>query len=292
MRGPRKQLCCAIALLLFVGTAASAWQWPVPVVEVTATFGQDAGGYLLRGIELGGAAQPVYPIESGIVVAARSDRSGVPSGLGSYVVIEHEQAFRSIYAHLDASILPTVGQEVTVDTEIGTVGETGQVRGRALRLYIIDLERGDYVNPVLLLPDLPDNVPPRIDALYARSSGALYDLSRTRSVPPGTYEITGRITDRRASDGRAVAPYAVRMFVGGQEAFYAVMDRIVVDPGESRVEPGGLGASVLYAVDGLMRLGTATINAGRVDLEVVALDFAGNEASLTFELTGRVDEDL
>jgi hypothetical protein len=82
------------------------------------------------------------------------------------------------------------------------------------------------------------------------------------------------------------------MFVGGQEAFYAVMDRIVVDPGESRVEPGGLGASVLYAVDGLMRLGTATINAGRVDLEVVALDFAGNEASLTFELTGRVDEDL
>lgn len=264
------------------------WQWPVPEPAVSRTFGQDAGGYLLRGVELSGGAQPVYPVEAGVVVGSHRAGAGLASGLGSYVVVEHDQAFRSVYAHLDAAVLPDVGQRVEVDTQIGTVGESGLVEGRALRLSIIDLETGSYVNPMLLLPDLPDTVPPAVGAVYARAAGSLYDLGQTTELPPGPYEVTAAIGDRVSTGrtGATVAPYAIRMFVGGQEAFSIAMDRIAVEPAATAIEPGGATAEVLYGVEGLVRLGTLTVGAGRTELEIVTLDFAGNESSWEYAITG------
>ncbi|MFW5849186.1 MAG: peptidoglycan DD-metalloendopeptidase family protein [Spirochaetota bacterium] len=286
---------CAAAVALLLATAPlPAWQWPVPVVDLSMTFGQDAGGYLLRGVEIGGGAQPVHPVEAGVVIASHAEVSDVPSGLGSYVVVEHEQAFRSIYAHLDATFLPEVGRRVDVDSEIGIVGESGQVSGRALRLYIVDLETGAFVNPMLLLPDLPDDTRPTIGAVFARSGDSLYDLRRTTSLPPGRYELTVEVWDRLvpASGAPRLAPHSLRMFAGGQEAFYVAMDRIAVTPQASRAEPGGLAADDLYGVEGLVRLGTVVVGSGSTEIELVALDFAGNETSVRLSIAGQANEDV
>lgn len=290
------RLFAAVALLVVGVAALPGWEWPVPEPAISRTFGEDAGGYLLRGIELTGGAQPVFPVEAGIVVASHRARSGVPSGLGSYVVVEHERVFRSIYAHLDAGVLPRVGQRVDVDTQIGTVGESGLVEGRALRLSIVDLETGSYVNPMLLLPDLQDSVAPLVEAVYARDAESLYDLGQADTLPPGSYEITAAISDRVSVDrtGTAVAPYTIRVFVAGQESFAIVMDRIAVDPQTTAVEPGGATAETLYAVPGLIRLGTMNVGAGRTDIEIVTLDFAGNESSWNHTISGGTtrDEDV
>lgn len=289
-------LAVAQVLIMVVAAVApmEAWQWPVPVPAISRTFGQDAGGYLMRGMEFAAGAQPVYPVEAGVVVAAHeATDAGLPSGLGSYVVIEHDQGFRSIYAHLEAEFLPGIGQRVSAETQIGVVGESGLVAGRALRLYIIDLESGEYVNPVLLLPDLEDAVSPSIRAVYARSADALYDLRQTRSLPAGDYEITATIEDgvRRTGDPEPLAPYSVRVFVGGQESFHVVMDRILAGPEGTRLEPGGAAAESLYGVDGLYRLGRVTVGAGETQLEVVVNDFAGNETSRSLVLRARTAGD-
>jgi len=287
-----------VAAILFSAGAVAlpGWQWPVPEPAISRTFGQDAGGYLLRGVELTGGAQPVFPVEAGVVVVSHRARSGVPSGLGSFVVVEHDQAFRSIYAHLDAAVLPEVGQRVDVDAQIGTVGESGLVPGRALRLYVIDLETGSYVNPLLLLPDLADTVAPAVEAVYARDAASLYDLGQASTLPPGSYEITAAIADRVSADrgGGAVAPYAIRVFVGGQETFAVVMDRIVVDHEATEIEPGRVSAEALYGVPGLVHLGTLTVSARRTDIEIVTLDFAGNESSWNHTISGSTtpDEDV
>lgn len=283
-------------LLALLAGPAFAWQWPVEVPVITRTFGQDAGGYLLRGVEFGGGAQPVSPIEAGVVVVSRSEpeagRRGVPSGLGSYLVIEHAQGFRSVYAHLEAGSLPPVGREVDVETTIGTVGESGLIDRRALRLMIIDLESGEYVNPMLLLPDLEDRFRPIVTAVFARSPEALIDLAGTRTLPPGRYEITAVVSDRRGPTAvPALAPFRIAMFVAGQERFSLTMDRIAVDP-ETTLVPGGLGHGELYGAGGELRLGTVEISGGRTELEIVAADFVGNEASWRAELTGQINEDV
>ncbi len=275
------------AVMLLLAAPGFAWQWPVPVPEITGTLGQDTGGYLLRGVEISGGAQPIYPVERGIVVASHSGRADVPTGLGSYVVVEHEQAFRSIYAHLDPDTLPRLGSTVDVETQIAVIGESGQVRGRKLRLYIIDLRSGTYVNPMLLLPDLPDETRPTVANVYARSGESLYDLSETRLLPPGSYEITAEIYDRLSPDARSprVVPYSVRTFVGGQEGFSAVMDGIVVDPAGSRIHPGGGAHSELYAASGSVRLGEVIVSSGETQFEVVVADIAGNERSWSVSLS-------
>lgn len=290
--GVRRTALCLVATVAIAGSAWG-WQWPVPDPAVTRSFAQDAGGYLLRGIELGGGAQPVFPVEAGVVVAAHANEPGLASALGAFVVVEHEQAFRSVYAHLDAEMLPRVGQVVTVETPIGTVGESGLVDARVLRLSIIDLESGAFVNPMLLLPDLPDRTPPRVGAVYAREADSLYDLTRRRSIPPGTYELTAAITDRMgARAGVDVAPYGVRVFAGGQAVLAFTADRLVVEPGRTVVEPGGFSARELYATGGLLRLGEVTIPPGQTPLEIVVVDFAGNESIWDVDLTGVTGEDV
>jgi len=246
---------------------------------VTGTFGQDAGGYFLRGIEISGGAQPVFPVDDGVVVAAHSAACPVASGLGSFVVVEHDQAFRSVYAHLETESLPRVGMIVGPESRIGVVGESGQVRRRALRLFIIDLERAEYVNPVLLLPDLTDETRPTIGAVFARTDDSLYDLRETRALPPGAYELSAEISDRfEPTTGAArVSPYSVRTFVSGHESFSLVMGRITVDAEGARIVPGGVSSTRLHAAEGLMRIGEITVGAGQSQIEIVAADFAGNE---------------
>ena len=289
-----RRVLCALGLLVATAGAVSAWQWPVRVVDIQRTFGQEVDGYLNRGIEFGGGAQPVFPVEEGVVVASRPEASSVPSGLGTYVVVEHEQGFRSIYAHLEAATIPPVGQAVGPDTQIGTVGETGQVAGRALRLYIVDLQAGDYVNPMLLLPDLPDNARPTIGAVYAVGPSGRFDLREIRVLPPGSYEITAEVRDRLEAIGRQpiLGPYSIRMFVSGQEAFAVELDRMRVGELGMIIEPGGLEADLLYAEAGLLRLGTVQVTSGQTELEIVSVDFRGNEASLRLNLSGSVNEDL
>lgn len=288
--------CVATILLALLAQQALAWQWPVEVPVITRTFGQDAGGYLLRGIEFGGGAQPVFPIESGVVVVSRPDpdpgRPGQPTGLGTYLVIEHEQGFRSVYAHLEAGSLPPVGREVDVETVIATVGESGLIDRRALRLMIIDLESGEYVNPMLLLPDLEDRFRPVITAVFARAPGSRYDLGRTTTLPPGSYEVTAVVNDRRGPGTEpGLAPYRVAMFVAGQERTSHSMDRIAVDPFTALV-PGGVTHDELYAAGGEMRLGVVQIGDGRTEIEIVAADFVGNQTSWRAVMTGQRDEDV
>ncbi|MFW6288748.1 MAG: hypothetical protein ACOC2Q_03110, partial [Spirochaetota bacterium] len=77
-----------MTLLILLALPGFAWQWPVPLPEITGTLGQDVGGYLLRGVEISGGAQPVYPVESGVVVAVHAERADAPTGqLGDHRLV-------------------------------------------------------------------------------------------------------------------------------------------------------------------------------------------------------------
>jgi hypothetical protein len=294
--------CCLLVILVSVVPGLGAWQWPVSQPRITGTFGQDVGGYLLRGVQLGGERQPVRPVDAGIVVASHADRRGADragttflSGLGSYVVIDHHRSFRSIYAHLETDEhLPAIGRMVDVDTRIGTMGTSGQIPARGLRLYVIDLTNGEYVNPFLLLPNVPDRAPPRIGAIYARRDGALYDLRVVRNLPPGQYDVAAEVTDRFATTAGSavVAPYSVRFVVSGQEVFRLRSDRMSVHADGTRIEPGAIRHADLYDADGLIRLGSFSIGSQPASLEISVRDFAGAEVSWRATVAGAADEDV
>jgi len=97
------------------------------------------------GIDLdGNSGDPVYPIIKGKVISIKRERYAY----GNHLIIDHGHGVQSLYAHLN-SINTNLGTQVTNDTQIGTVGSTGQSTGSHLHLEIID--QGRRINPLSLL---------------------------------------------------------------------------------------------------------------------------------------------
>jgi len=67
------------------------------------------------------------------------------SGKGNYVVINHNNGFKTVYAHL-ASISVKRGQTVQQNQKIGVMGSTGNSTG--VHLHFEVLKNGSYVNPL------------------------------------------------------------------------------------------------------------------------------------------------
>jgi murein DD-endopeptidase MepM/ murein hydrolase activator NlpD len=89
----------------------------------------------------------VKPIMKGVVQATQSD----PFGYGSHVIVDHGGNLKSIYGHL-SKIEVQVGQEVTLNTEIGKSGSTGFSTGPHLHLEI--QENSTPINPAEIVPGI------------------------------------------------------------------------------------------------------------------------------------------
>jgi len=114
-----------------------------------------------RGIDLQAPLEtPVRAIRSGRVIEA-----GTHKGLGRYVVIQHRNDLRSLYAHLH-EIEIEEGARVRQGQLIGRVGKTGNARHRWIEphVHLEVVKSGEAVDPALI--GLP--VPPG-DALASET---------------------------------------------------------------------------------------------------------------------------
>jgi len=80
---------------------------------------------------------PVYAIGNATVVAVVGDRGGSTTGFGNYVILRHDfleptlvngrwvTQVHSLYAHLDTVGALSVGQEIGIGQQIGTLGMSG-----------------------------------------------------------------------------------------------------------------------------------------------------------------------
>lgn len=106
-----------------------------------------------------GLGMPIHPITDGVITEASTDFWG----LGNYVVVSHENNFKSKYAHM-GKIYVKVGQKVTLENTLGEVGLTGHTSGPHTHLEIT--HDGNFINPQTILPEIPDM--PREDFLVKK----------------------------------------------------------------------------------------------------------------------------
>lgn len=95
-----------------------------------------------------GLGMPVRPVAPGKVLETNFGFLG----LGHFVVIEHEQGFRSTYGHM-GEIFVKKGDVVDTNSILGEVGLTGRTTGPHTHLEIT--KDGKYINPLSILPALP-----------------------------------------------------------------------------------------------------------------------------------------
>ncbi len=100
------------------------------------------------GIDLcSGLGMPIKTISKGTVVEAGYNFFG----LGLMVEVEHENGYRSLYAHM-GKIFVSRGQAVDINDYLGEVGMTGNTSGPHTHLEIA--KDGKKINPLLILPEI------------------------------------------------------------------------------------------------------------------------------------------
>jgi len=93
-----------------------------------------------NGVEIGAArGEPVRAVAPGRVVHA-----GWFKGYGNLVIVDHGEGFHTLVAHLE-SMSAAAGEEVEAGARLGTVGDSGSLRGAHLWFEL--RERGRPVDP-------------------------------------------------------------------------------------------------------------------------------------------------
>jgi len=110
--------------------------WPTESVRITSEFGLRSDPFTRRpakhsGIDIGGNyGDPVLAAGGGTVIESAYNRSR-----GHYVIIEHDDGYKSVYMHLRKR-LANVGQKVAQGEQIGLLGSSGRSTGPHLHFEI------------------------------------------------------------------------------------------------------------------------------------------------------------
>ncbi len=278
-------------LLATVYTRGFAYQWPVDQKTVVATFGQNFVGGFHNGIDIAGAGQEVRPLDAGMILfyhEEKKDPNGLPSGIGSFVVLQHEKKLRSLYGHMALSD-EIVSDRLTVCTAssvLGKVGEGGYSEGARLHLSAFDTELNQIVNPYLLLPPLEERIRPTVRNVILKNKDKILQLPDGGPIQDGMWAVSADVYDQSASVRYfcPMAPYKINVYLNGQETFQATFDALKEKDGYLRLYPtADISYSALYEGDLTMKLGTVQLSRGLVNLEIIVKDFAGNERIQSFQ---------
>jgi hypothetical protein len=286
-----------VFLLASIGSCfLLAFDWPLDQIVLTATFGEHRGDHFHGGIDLGGGEQPIYPISPGEVVfyyREGEDYTSLPTGLGNFVVLQHQGGVQSLYAHLAGGSLDPNLNLYDRSRPLGTVGSSGYSSGKHLHLTIIDTEMGTVINPLLLLPPLPDGQAPEIKGLYLQIGQERIALEDGMSLNRGEGRLFTTVYDLRedVSFLWKLAPYKVFLYQDGREISAFTFDSLYGAPPSAQNSENlvlvntEMDFSDVYDSTWSLNLGDINLIPGETTLTVFAADFAGNESSTEYTLT-------
>ena len=260
-----------------------SFEWPVEDTTILSTFGESEEGIYKTAVQVGVGRQPVRAVLDGEVLyynAGRTERWGPQSGLGNYVVLAHPGGLRSVYSHLDQPFRARFS--ISQGDTIGSTGESGYSRMRNVGLSIIDVESGQYINPLILLPPVNDVTAPVIQNLYMFEDETMEQIDDVIIVEPGEIRIVMKAFDL----GEAVRffnpmnVFQILVYVNGVEKTALSFEGIMEQEG-ALVLAGGENYSVndLFAERFLFELGTFTMQPGESRMEIIVKDYIGNETN-------------
>lgn len=284
-------VACVVALAagLTATSSVSALDWPVKQRALTATFGENRWNHFHDGIDIGGGPQAVHPSADGQVLFTYDEGQNprdLPTGLGSFVVLQNGPQLRTLYAHLRRGSVVTK-KTVTPSDVIGVMGDTGDSVGRHLHFEIINSAKGEIVNPLTLLPPLADNVRPVIRAVSIERGKTLTPLRPRMTVDNGQVALVVDTYDpsQYVQYFDPMSPYQIEATLNGKQILHVTYDALKNNGGTEYLLPSDhRDFKSYYLGTWAVRLGTFSLETGAAHLTVLVRDIAGNEVSRSFEL--------
>jgi hypothetical protein len=276
----RSALFLALAL---VGGLAFAADWPLSPPRLAASFGSFGKGRVLVGVALAGEEGAVKAAEDGEIAFSAEEGtmpSGLPSALGSFLVVEHRGDMAAVYSHMAPGTLATRSRQVKAGDTLASPGRSGWIEGQGLVYQVFDRRAASWVNPYLLLPPLADEVPPVIRSLALTRGDKSFVIGAAASVPQGTYGISVDVADPSVAawSSGPLAPYIIRLSVDGVQIVEEVFDVAKASGGRLRLfAQNPIAVDELRTAEGRYELTERLFTRGRTVIEVRVEDAAGNK---------------
>ncbi|MCL2295212.1 MAG: M23 family metallopeptidase [Spirochaetes bacterium] len=283
-------------ICFFLNTAfLFSMQWPVENPVVKANFGEKRGNSFNTGISITSANPNVFAVGDGEVIFYQKENnhfSALPSGLGNFIVIEHD-IFRTVYSHLDHNFAGKKKVNVTAGEVIGQIGDSGSSIGRYLHIEFADMEFGKLINPLILFPGIADNTRPVIREVFIKrhQAGGTEEytvLRNNEEIEAGKYYLSAIIYDinRGINYYRQVAPYSIRVNINEEEALSIVYNSIKKSGNYLVLTSNNKSVREFYIENGSWKinLGQFDFQPGAIRIEIFASDFMGNETTREFRI--------
>jgi murein DD-endopeptidase MepM/ murein hydrolase activator NlpD len=286
----RLSVLSAATALALASSLLFAMDWPLTPPRLAATFGTVAKGRVVTGVALAAENSLVRSSEDGEIAFSLEDRShpaGLPTPLGSFMIVEHKGGMAAVYSHIAPGTLSTYLRKPKAGDILGMSGSSGWIEGSGVVYQVFDRRASSWVNPFLVLPPLTDDKPPVIRSLALSRSGKTYVLGEVPSLPQGTYAVSVDVAD--PSDAPWIvgplAPYMLRLSIDGVEVAKEVFDVAKSSGGKLELfAQNPIPAVELRTKEGRYLLTERLFTRGRTLLEIRVEDASGNKRSASWTI--------
>jgi len=265
-----------------------SFRWPINNGTITSTFGESRWDHFHDGMDITSADDKVYPVEPGTLLfywdKALFPLENYPGG-GNYKVLEHRNGMYSIYMHLENGLS---SQKIyTAGEMVGMMGNTGHSGSKHLHFSMLYPAKRESINPLKLLPVIPDTIAPVISDL-AFHIGEKYIIVRDKSNIRLTrhYPLLIKITDSMV--GREnLGIFRLVVIFNGKTATDREFSAISLL--KEKLDVGGKEFDDLFDKKGYYRVdGLAYLDGGNA-LKIAAYDFAGNKSEREYSFNVKLD---
>jgi hypothetical protein len=273
----------AIILVLALSVrAVFAMDWPVAPPHVAATFGTFAKGRIVAGVVLAASDGSVRSSDDGEVSFLLEDGThpaGLPTPLGSFLVVEHQKGLAAVYSHLAPGSLPSYLRKPKAGDILGRPGNSGWIEGPGLVFQVFDRRADSWVNPLLVLPPLAEDKAPIIRSLALSRDDKTYALSGAVTIPQGTYRISVDVASPSDAPWTVgpLAPYVILLSIDGAQTTEDVFDVARASKGRlSFFARSPVASSELRTQEGRYMLAERLFTRGHSTIMVKVEDAVGN----------------
>ena len=268
-------------------------QWPVENPVIKSNFGEKTGSYYNTGIDVISDKTDVYAVDKGEVVYYQEENnhfSALPSGLGNFIVIEHDKLLRTTYGHLANNFIGKEKVNVSSGEVIAKIGDSGSSNGRYLHFELVDKELGELVNPLVLLPGIADKSKPVIKEVFIKNSGAVQykTLENNGEIKAGKHDLSAIIYDLSENMKYfcPIAPHSIKVYINGEESLSIIYNSIKKSGNFLVLNSNNRNIKDYYIDDENWQiyLGQFDFKPGVTRIEITVSDFKGNENIKEFKI--------
>ncbi|MCL2442249.1 MAG: M23 family metallopeptidase [Treponema sp.] len=263
-----------------ISDSMDAMSWPSETAVLVRNFGANDNGKLVLGMHFRGG-QEILAAEKGEIIFTRAKNdpaSRLPSPLGAWTAIDHENGLISIYSRYseeDNSFSSTI---IEKQQPIALSGISGWSEHDGFYFMIFDRERRRWINPAMIITPVLETRPPQIVSVELRDSQGVTMLSRNLSQ--GRYKVyvnvIGGMPLTTPAGSAPFAPQRIECLVNGAEVGSLNFEDVSAKDGTMMVSRNGLvPVKQIYSNSLAFEAAEVFLTRGQITLEVIVKDITG-----------------